>query len=161
MTTGHNLDNLYDPVLAQFEAFSIDTGFSLSSWGDSTGNSNTNNDNSKSSDNNTEDETVSSEEDEDALWACRRSQPAQDENQDETTSNGQAAAAASPHSPTGRAALPSCRINSRVRFSAREPEIRCYEQVDRQYFGILFYSCHELQIIMDEARKEANSSDDE
>jgi hypothetical protein len=41
----------------------------------------------------------------------------------------------------------------RVRFLG-VPEIRLYEGVDKEQLGALFYSCHELQKMIDEAKKE-------
>lgn len=42
---------------------------------------------------------------------------------------------------------------TRVRFQ-ETPQICCYERIDRDLFSRLFYSCHELQKIMDEANQE-------
>lgn len=51
--------------------------------------------------------------------------------------------------------LPVCVRSTglKVRFS-EHPQVRCYEQVDRELFGLVYYSCHELQVIMDEAKRE-------
>lgn len=147
MTTGHNLDNLYtteDPILAQFQPFCVNnnnTGFHLSSWGDSSAPAPSK---ASTEDQTTEDETDSAA-DEDDL----------DDEEGDKSSNAAAAQGISP--PTFRPVITTATTrssSSRVRFSNQDPEVRCYPQADREDYGILFYSCHELQIMMDDARRE-------
>jgi hypothetical protein len=47
----------------------------------------------------------------------------------------------------------TCVRTTRVRF-LEAPEIRLFEGVDKEQLGALFYSCHELQKMIDEAKKE-------
>jgi hypothetical protein len=49
--------------------------------------------------------------------------------------------------------IAKCLRITRVRF-LEVPEIRLYEGVDKEQLGALFYSCHELQKMIDEAKKE-------
>jgi hypothetical protein len=50
----------------------------------------------------------------------------------------------------------TCVRIARVRF-LESPEIRLFEGVDKEHLGALFYSCHELQKMIDEARKEKDA----
>jgi len=50
------------------------------------------------------------------------------------------------------------RTASRVRFSSEAPQICCYERASRDLFSKLFYSCHELQKMLDESVQEREQS---
>ena len=158
MTTGHsplydynNNDN-YDPILAQFSSFGISDqhscSFSLASWNDN-GSTTT----APTVVENEEDETDNDEDNNDGWDRPQKITVVQ-----EDQSNGQPSTAAaqgiSPPSCYSRPVLCITRKqNTRVRFM-EEPEVRCYEQVGPECFGLLYYSCHELQKIRDEMREE-------
>ena len=136
MTTGHNIDALYtfeDPLGFQS---TLPPSFNLPSC-----------QSRDSFDSDTDDS-----DDDDGDWHFT-AVPMKPLPQSKPTSVPGATTETQRESSTSSSSFPVCVRNTRVRF-IEQPEIRCYEQADREDFGILFYSCHELQKMIDEAKKE-------
>ena len=135
MTTGHNIDNLYtfdDPLGFQP---ALPTNFPLSTWQSPGG---------------FDSDSDESDDEEDGDWDFSTSSNPPLPQEKPSSTPG---AVAPQRESSSCSALPVCVRNTRVRFS-EQPEVRCYEQVDREFYGILFYSCHELQKMIDEAKDE-------
>ena len=74
-------------------------------------------------------------------------------NTSENTSLGKHSVPSSPITSSSTQATVVVLRATRVRFE-ETPQICCFERIDRDLFSRLFYSCHELQKIMDEANQE-------
>ena len=135
MTTGHNFDSLYnfdDPLGFQS---AMPPSFSLSSW--QTSDCCFDDSDSEESDN----------EDDEGDWLSGSATQAPLPQEKPT--------AQAPQRESSSSSIPACVRNTRVRFS-EHPQVRRYEQVDRELFSSLFYSCHELQKMIDDAKKDGS-----
>ncbi|CAB9498865.1 expressed unknown protein [Seminavis robusta] len=149
------LDNLYqfnDPLGDIFDGGLTGGGggLSLSAWASAPSNS-------YDSDDYWDDDDEEDDSEDSSRWNCSGATAAQ------TQPPKQQPAAPTREDSSGSVACPlnSCVRKIRVRFSA-QPEVRLFERVAMEHFGTCWYSCHELQRIIDDAKKEKenkNSSD--
>lgn len=146
------LDSLYtfnDPM-GDFLHFDDDGGhvpssFGLSAWTPSGG---------YDSDDYEDDEDDSATDNLFCRWRPCASKP-QEKQRGSTSAALPSGAAPKRETSTSSSSTTCVRITrvTRVRF-LEVPEIRNYEGVDKEHLGTLFYSCHELQKMIDEAKKE-------